>query len=205
MQKACFDIFMISLLVLFMGSCGLDRQAKELRALEKCKYELVSADSVFLAGTDVGKLIESRRVDVGRLPGVAMGFLSGNMPLSAVLNVRVTNPTKTLAGIRQFAYIIEIEGQQVIDGTSDVPVRIPAGETVTVPVKLQGNVHALLSNQEILQRVMGYMQGLQAGAAADPVNLAIKIKPTVALGNTQIDYPGYITINRQLDPATLIR
>jgi len=170
--------------------------------LEKCTYELVSADSVFLAGTDVAALIASRRLDVGRMPGVAMGFLSGNVPLSAVLNVQVTNPTNTLAGIRQFAYIIEVEGHQVIDGTSDLPVRVPAGETVTVPMKLQGNMYSLLSNQDILQRVIGYMQ---AGAAADPVNMAIKIKPTVALGNTEIDYPGYITINRQFDPSALIR
>jgi len=196
---------MALLILIFMAGCGLNRQAKELRALEKCTYELVSADSVFLAGTDVGQLIESRRVDVNRLPGVALGFLSGNVPLSAVLNVQVTNPTGNLAGIGQFSYIIEVEGHPIVDGASDLPVRVPAGETVVVPVKLQGNVYALLSNQEILQRVIGYMQTLQSGAPADPVDVAIKIKPTVALGNTAIDYPGFITINRRVDPATLLR
>lgn len=185
--------------------CGIDRQTKELRALEKCEYELVSADSVLLAGTDVGQLIKSGRVDLARLPGVAMGFLSGNVPLSAVLNVRVTNPTNTLAGIRQFAYIIEVEGQELIDGTSDLPVRVPAGETVTVPVRLQGNMYQMLSNQSILQRVMAYVQATQAGTANEPVNMTIKIKPTVALGNSEINYPGYISIHREFDPSTLIR
>lgn len=204
MQKKYFGLGVL-LVLFFMTSCGIDRQAKELRALEKCKYELVSADSVFLAGTDVRQLIESRRVDVSRLPGVALGFLSGNVPLSAILNVQVTNPTNTLAGIGQFSYIIEVEGHQIIDGTSDLPVRVPAGETVVVPVKLQGNMYALLSNQEVLQRVVGYMQTLQSGASAGPVNMAIKIKPTLALGNTAIDYPGFITINRRVDPAALLQ
>ncbi len=204
MQKKYFGLGVL-LVLFFMTSCGIDRQAKELRALEKCKYELVSADSVFLAGTDVRQLIESRRVDVSRLPGVALGFLSGNVPLSAILNVQVTNPTNTLAGIGQFSYIIEVEGHQIIDGTSDLPVRVPAGETVVVPVKLQGNMYALLSNQEVLQRVVGYMQTLQSGASAGPVNMAIKIKPTLALGNTAIDYPGFITINRRVDPAALFQ
>lgn len=190
--------------ILCMG-CGIDRQTKELRALEKCEYELVSADSVLLAGTDVGQLIKSGRVDLARLPGVAMGFLSGNVPLSAVLNVRVTNPTNTLAGIRQFAYIIEVEGQELIDGTSDLPVRVPAGETVTVPVRLQGNMYQMLSNQSILQRVMAYVQATQAGTTNEPVNMTIKIKPTVALGNSEINYPGYISIHREFDPSTLIR
>lgn len=204
MQKKYFGLGVL-LVLFFMTSCGIDRQAKELRALEKCKYELVSADSVFLAGTDVRQLIESRRVDVSRLPGVALGFLSGNVPLSAILNVQVTNPTNTLAGIGQFSYIIEVEGHQIIDGTSDLPVRVPAGETVVVPVKLQGNMYALLSNQEVLQRVVGYMQTLQSGVSAGPVNMAIKIKPTLALGNTAIDYPGFITINRRVDPAALLQ
>lgn len=196
---------LVCLLAFLSMGCGVDRQAKELRALEKCQYEIVSADSLYLAGTDVSQLIASQRIDMSRLPGVAMGFLSGNVPLSAVLNVKVTNPTNTLAGIRQFAYIIEVEGHEVIDGTSDLPVRVPAGETVIVPVKLQGNVYKLLSNQDILKRVIAFVQTRNTGTDDGLVNLTIKIKPTVALGNTEINYPGYININRQLDPSTLLR
>src|SRR5690606_14813060 len=48
-------------------SCTLDKQAKALRALEKCQYEFVSADSVFLAGADVNKLVANGRVDVSQL------------------------------------------------------------------------------------------------------------------------------------------
>src|SRR3546814_1138259 len=87
-------------MVLFVG-CGVDRQAKALRALEKCQYAFVSADSVYLAGTDVNKLVANGRVDISRLPGVALGFLSRDIPLSGILNLRITNPTNHLAGIQR--------------------------------------------------------------------------------------------------------
>src|SRR3546814_16403980 len=72
---------LVGAMVLFVG-CGVDRQAKALRALEKCQYAFVSADSVSLAGTDENKLVANGRGDIRRLPGVALGLLSRDLPLS---------------------------------------------------------------------------------------------------------------------------
>ncbi len=184
--------------------CGLDRQARELRALEKCRYEFVSADSVFLAGTDVNKLIADGRIDIGRLPGVAIGFLNRDIPLSGLLNIRITNPTSSLAGIRQFAYKIEVEGNEVIDGISDLPIEVPPGETIVVPVKLRANVYKFLSDRQTLNNLLDFMQSARNGAD-EQIKLTFRIKPTIALGNTQINYPGYININKQVDASFLVK
>src|SRR5690606_11686877 len=114
-------IILFTAIAVILAACGIDRQAKELRALEKCRYEFVSADSLFLAGTDINKLIAGGQIDVGRLPGVALGFLNRDVPLSGLLIIQVTTPTNILVGIRQFAYLIEIEGTEVVNGTSDPP------------------------------------------------------------------------------------
>lgn len=197
-------ILIISVLSLAI-SCTLDKQAKALRALEKCRYEFVSADSVFLAGTDVNKLIANGRVDVSQLPGVALGFLSRDIPLSGVLNVRITNPTNSLAGIRQFAYKIEVEGREVLDGVSDLPIEVPAGETVVVPVKLRTNVYKFLSDRETLNKLLAFIQSARNGSTDERVNLRFKIKPTMALGNKAINYPGYIDIDKEVDAEFLIK
>lgn len=192
------------LLVLFTG-CGIDRQAKALRALEKCQYTFVSADSVYLAGTDVNTLITDGRVDIGRLPGVAFGFLNREIPLSGILNLRITNPTSNLAGIQQFTYKIAVEEREVLEGTSDLPIEIPAGETITVPVKLQTNMYKFLSDQETLKKLLSFVQRTHEGAADEKVNLTFSIKPTIALGNKQLNYPGYINIDKQIDARMLLK
>jgi len=198
--------FILAIVILSLAiSCTLDKQAKALKALEKCRYEFVSADSVFLAGTDVNKLIANGRVDVSQLPGVALGFLSRDIPLSGVLNVRITNPTNSLAGIQQFAYKIEVEGREVLDGVSDLPIEVPAGETVVVPVKLRTNVYKFLSDRETLNKLLTFIQSARNGSTEERVNLRFKIKPTIALGNKAINYPGYIDIDKQVDAEFLIK
>jgi len=196
--------FAAAVALLFAG-CGVDRQAKALRALEKCQYAFVSADSVYLAGTDVNKLLADGRVDISRLPGVALGFLSRDIPLSGILNLRITNPTDHLAGIQQFAYKIAVEGREVLEGTSDLPIEVPAGETVTVPVKLQSNVYKFLSDQQTLQKLLAFIQSARDGATDEKVSLTFSIKPTLALGNKQINYPGYIDIDKQIDAGILMK
>jgi len=196
--------FMAAVAISFAG-CGVDQQAKALRALEKCQYTFVSVDSVYLAGTDVNKMVANGRVDISRLPGVALGFLNRDIPLSGILNLRITNPTNQLAGIQQFAYKIAVEGREVLEGTSDLPIEVPAGETVTVPVKLQTNVYKFLSDQQTLQKLLAFVQSARDGATDEKVNLTLSIKPTLALGNKQLNYPGYIDIDKQVDADMLLR
>ncbi|WP_257666966.1 hypothetical protein [Parapedobacter tibetensis] len=198
-------ITLFTLMAVTLAACSLDKQAKELRALEKCRYEFVNADSVFLAGTDVNKLIASGRVDLSRLPGVAIGFLNRDIPLSGLLNVRITNPTGNLAGIRQFVYKIEVEGNEVLDGISDLPIEVPPGETVTVPVKLRANVYKFLSDRQTLNKLLDFMQSARNGTTEEKINLTFKIKPTIALGNKQIEYPGYISIDKEVKADFLVK
>lgn len=204
-RTACRIIFLAIGVAFSATSCSLDRQAKALRALEKCRYEFISADSVFLAGTDINKLVANGRVDVSRLPGVAMGFLSRDVPLSGILNVRITNPTSNLAGIQQFAYKVEVEDREVLDGLSDLSIEVPAGETIVVPVKLRTNVYKFLSDRETLDKLIAFIQSARNGTADEKINLTFKIKPTLALGNKEINYPGYIRIDKEVTADFLIR
>lgn len=208
----CCSIFdMLRRVILFIvataaiTACGIDKQAKELRALEKCKYEFLSADSIFLAGADVNKLIEGGRIDVSRLPGVAMGFLNRDIPLSGLLTIRITNPTNSLAGIRQFAYKIAVEGNEIVDGISEAPIEIPPGETIIVPVKLQANVYKFLSDRQTLDKLLAFIQNVQQGNMDEKINLTFKIKPTLALGNKEINYPGYINIDKEVNAGLLVK
>src|SRR5690606_3818943 len=156
-------------------------------------------------GTCVIKMVANGRVDSSRLPGVALGFLNRAIHLSGILNLHITNPTNQLAGIQQFAYKIAVEGRDVLEATSDLPLEVPASQTVTVPVKLQTNVYKFLSDQQTLQKLLAFVQSARDGATDEKVNLTLSIKPTLALGNKQLNYPGYIDIDKQVDADMLLR
>lgn len=198
-------IIVFTLLAALFSSCGLDKQAKALKAFEKCRYEFISADSVLLAGTDVTRMVADGRLDMGQLPGIAMGFLSRDIPLSGLLKLRITNPTNNLAGIQQFMYKIALEGNEIFEGTSDLPIEVPPGSTVVVPVKLRTNVYKFLSDRTTLNKLIAFVQSTQQGTTDEKIKLTFRIKPTIALGNKQVNYPGYITIDKQIDAAFLTK
>ncbi|MFC3198710.1 hypothetical protein ACFOET_13900 [Parapedobacter deserti] len=151
------------------------------------------------------KLVADGKVDISRMPGVALGFFNRDIPLSGVLNVRITNPTTNLAGIRQFAYKIAVEGNELVEGTSDYPIEVPPGETIVVPLKLQTNIYEFLSDRQTLNKLLTFLQRTREGITDEQVNLTFSIKPTLALGNKAINYPGYIRVDKKIDAAQLLK
>lgn len=208
-----YQYILISFIVLLgfnFSSCGLNKESRTMRALKDCKYELVGVDSLILSGMDIAQLLDSKnqQINLSGIPAIAMGYLSQNLPLSAKLQLEITNPTNRLAGIRQFEYIILLDGMQLLEGTSNLPISVPSGSTVVVPVHLQANVYPLLSNGDNLQRVLNFINGSRAGASnntTDILNLTLRLKPTITLANQAVQYPGYINVERSIDRATLLR
>ncbi len=190
------------LAVMSWVSCDVDRQARELRALEKCRYELISADNIVLAGTDISALVNERNIDIAQIPGIALSFLTQEIPLRADLQIRITNPTSRLAGINAFEYQIQVEGKDLLAGVSDSPIRVPANSTVTIPVHINANIFNVLNDKQTIQKVLEFIEGRKP-AARDHILLTFKIKPTIALGNTAINYPGFISIDKKVSRSML--
>ncbi len=185
-------------LLLVLVSCGVNKQAKQLKAFENCQYELHAAESVFVGGTDVSKLITSHGKDLSSLPGIAMGFLSRDVPLTGLLRVKISNPGKDLAGINQFQYKILVKDKEVAEGVTDQRIEVPPGGTVTVPVRIQANIYKLLRDGSTVNEIMEFVQGVKGNGPEKKTKLTLKIKPTLALGNQTINYPGFISVEREI-------
>ena len=211
--RKIYPVWLGMLIVTGIGitSCGLNRQANSMKALRQCKFELVGVDSLSLAGTDILSLLDGdRSPDLSRLPGVALSFLSGELPLTSLLQLQVYNPTRYTAGIRQFQYEILMDGENIIEGTSDLPFSVDPGATDTVLLHINANVYRLINDRKTRDKILALMDRRgdqdQTGADApqDPrIQMTLRIKPTIGLGNKSIDYPGYITVDKIIDRATL--
>lgn len=193
---ACF-------IVLGLGSCGINKQAQQIKALEKCDYRLTDATNITIAGADVKKIIQSGATSSVNFPGLALGLLRKDIPLRAKLNLEITNPSSTLASINSFDYIVLINKQEVFNGTVDQSVSIGAGQTSQVPVQVNANIYQFLTDNKMLDDIGAFISGATNGSEKKGL-VTLKIRPSIKVGGGLVKYPGYITIDKEVSSKILL-
>jgi hypothetical protein len=198
--KKIIGLLFLSLVVL---SCGINKQAQQLQTLEDCKYEIRSADSIYVAGRDVSRMINSKKINLSNMPEFAWAYLRKDVPLKARINLKIMNPTKEEAAINRFEYLVSIKGQQLANGLVNQKISIAPGDSITVPVTVNANIYQILSNGNTMQEIMDFMKGGNDSATEKKGIVTVKIKPTIAIGNNLVNYPGYITIDKEVSSKIL--
>jgi len=196
-------IFFGLLLVVGLGSCSVNKQAQQIKALEKCDYKLINASNITVAGIDVQKLIKGSNIDLSSLPSLALGYLRKDIPLRANLNLEISNPSTTLAAINNFDYIILINKQEIANGTVDQRVSIDAGQTTRVPVQLNANIYKFLADGNVLSDITDFVKAANGGTEKKGM-VTLKIRPSIMVGGGLVKYPGYITIDKEVSSKILL-
>ncbi|WP_219226783.1 lipoprotein [Pedobacter antarcticus] len=196
-------ILIIALALFTLAGCGLNQQTKQIKALEKCRYKVVSADQISVAGTDIKKLLNNNEINLGSLPAVAFSLLRKDVPLRARLNLEITNPSGVLAAINQFEYKVLINKQELATGFVDQEVNIPAGGTIVVPVDMTANIYQFVSNRKVMSEISEFLKG---GSGPDEKKglITLKVRPSIKVGNSLIKYPGFISIDKEVSSKILL-
>ena len=196
-------IFFGLLLIVGLGSCSVNKQAQQIKALEKCDYRLLDATNISVAGTDIQKLIKGNNIDLTGLPSLALGYLRKDIPLRANLNLEISNPSNTLAAINNFDYIILINKQEIANGTVDQRVSIEAGQTTRVPVQLNTNIYKFLVDGTVMSDITEFLKANSSGTEKKGM-VTFKIRPSIMVGGGLVKYPGYITIDKEVSSKILL-
>jgi len=191
---------LICIFGIIASSCGI---SKKIDILEKCNYSIKSADSVYLAGKDISKLVKNKTFDLSSAPGLALAMFRKNIPLSANVKLSINNPTSKTASINQFDYIILIKGQELASGSVDRKISVESGATTIVPVQINSNIYSFLSNGKTMEELVTFLGGAESGAGEKKGLVTIKIRPGFIVGNKLIKYPGYISIDKELSSKIL--
>ncbi|MGB4775635.1 MAG: LEA type 2 family protein [Daejeonella sp.] len=202
-NKLMKTFFLLCFTAMLLFSCGINNQARQIKALEKCIYEIKSADSIYVAGQDVSTMIKDKTISMDKMPGLAFAYLSKNIPFKARLNLHIENPSGNLAGINQFEYKILLKNEELANGFINQVVSIEPGGTTTIPVNIQANIYRFLSNGKTMQEILDFVKGGNDTGTEKKGILTLKIKPTIALGNKRVNYPGYITIDKEVSSKIL--
>lgn len=188
-------ILLISFIAVIAAGCGVSRK---ISLLEQCRYDIKSADSVFVAGRNITRQIKTGSFDLGSLPELAIGLLRKDIPLRARLNLGIENPGSKPIEINQFDYIISFKGQELVNGTTDRRIDINPDETTVVPIMIRANIYSILSDRNTREEIFSYLRGAES---AKKSLISFKIRPSIRVGNKLIKYPGYITIDKELSSS----
>jgi hypothetical protein len=201
-KLSLFAAFVLAIVV--FNRCAVTKQISEAKTLGDCKYYIASADKITLAGIDIQQFKNMQDFDLSKSPRLALALLSQNVPLNVRLNLDVTNPTKQLAGINQFEYKVLLAENEIFTGFWDQRIDVqPNGGTTRVPMQLTTNAYQLITDAKTRDSFVAMIENLSGKAKTQPTKLVIKLKPTLGIGNSQVNYPGYITIEKEITAKML--
>lgn len=196
-------IILFCLTAIVLQSCGINRQAQQIKALEKCTYRITSADNISLAGANVKNLLDGQNINLSSLPGLALGLLRRDIPLRAKLNLEIKNPTSDAAAINEFEYKILINKVELVNGFVNQNVNIDAGQSTIVPIDMVANLYPFISDSKVMDQITDFLKSSKGGPEKKGI-LTLKIKPSFKVAGSLIKYPGFITIDKEISSKILL-
>lgn len=196
-------ILLVCLMAIVVAGCGINKQARQIKALERCKYRITSADEITLAGADVKKMISNQDINLSSLPGLALGLLRKDVPLRARLNLEMKNPSGEDASINQFEYKILINRQELATGFVNQEVNVAAGQASVVPVDMEVNIYPFISDSKVMREITDFIQSGKNGPEKKGI-LTLKIRPSIKVAGGLVKYPGFITIDKEVSSKILL-
>ena len=189
------NISSILLFVFFLPSCSVLQQTSEIATFTKCEFRIESARNMKLAGINIQdkhSISDFSIMEAAKIAGIIAG---GTLPLTFDLNVGIKNPNQKLAAMNQLDWILIIDDIEMTRGLLDQRIEIPASTAITFPVAMSLDLMKSL-NGKSGDALINFALNL-SGTGTRPTRIKLKARPTILVGTTPIEYPGYITIKQE--------
>lgn len=193
MRKIINTGFLI--VILIASSCSVLKQTSEIASFTKCEFRIESARNIKLAGVNIQdkhSISDLSIMEGAKIAGVIAG---GTLPLTFDLNVSIKNPNQKLAAMNKLDWILIIDDIEMTRGILNQRIEIPASTMITFPVAMSLDLMKSL-NGKSGNALINFALNL-SGTGTRPSRIKLKAKPTIMIGTTPIEYPGYITIKQE--------
>ena len=187
-------LIILSVLLLSFFSCDT---LSNLVAFKNCNYELVNLNNTAIAGVSLKGLQDVNNLNTASLLKVTTAILSGNLPLTATVNVKATNPNTKTAQIAGLEWAIDLNSTNILTGDVNQKVTVPAngGQTV-IPFNFQIDVMKLFKKSDSNDNILSFVNNvLRTGEGSSTVY--IRIKPTISVAGQNIQ-TGFITLKKKI-------
>ncbi len=166
----------------------------QMASMLTCQYSLQNVVQPRLAGISLSSVSDVTKMDALSIAKVTTSLLTGSLPLSATVNVGVTNPNQTQAALAGLDWMLMFNGASMLTGSTTQQIAVaPGGGKATVPLTVQVDL-AQLFKKENRDQMLSFADGLlHLGEQNSKVTL--KINPAVSFGG-QVYKTGFIPISK---------
>jgi hypothetical protein len=192
-MRRCAFVVAIGMLA---AGCGILSQVQEMRNFAKCKFRMYGVEQVRLAGVRIEGKSSIKQLNV--LDGIRLAgaLKSGRLPLQFTLNIEVKNPNAETAGMNRMAWILLIDGREMIRGDLDRHIEIaPNGGVAPLPLEIELDLRQALSGES--KDSMLNLAFNVAGEGTRPTHVTLRVKPSILIAGQSVDFPDYITISTE--------
>lgn len=182
------QLYLFALLILSTSCVSLF----QMKRLGKCEFEYKEMVNVDLAGVKMDNIKNIAGIGFVDAAKLAKGYMSGNLPMTAVALIDVQNPNNKKAAINRLEWRLNIDGNQVTQGVITDRFVVEGHSTATMPIELSMNLGESLKGENKTSLLNFVMNLTNAGVA--PSRLEIFVKPSMKIGEKQIPYPGFIKV-----------
>lgn len=186
----------IVIVLVFCLSCLSCDVLSNVASFVNCKYAIDGFSNPSIAGINVANVSNINSLNATSLLKLTTGIMSGSLPLSATLNIKAENPNTTVAKIAGLDWGIDMESTNILSGTLNQEVMVPAngGQTV-IPLTIQTDILKLFQNDS-KDHIIGFVNSL-LNIGESSSNVSLRIRPSVMVGGQKIS-TGFITLNKSI-------
>ena len=192
--------FKKTLIILFvtmgLASCDVLTQVAQMANFANCTFDFNSVNQIQMLGINLSKGMSRESLNITQGLALVNAITNRSLPVTFNVNLDVSNPNSIAASMAKMDYILTLNGKQVISTTRNNSVNVPAKSNSVVTIPITTDLFQLFSG-ESADAIVNLAFKL-AGASSNPVNVGLKVKPYINIGNQQLAYPDYITLNKVL-------
>lgn len=186
-------------LILFVALCSMATSCDTVNnavGLISCEYDLGGVTNPTVAGVPLSNVNSIDQLNALNMVKLAAAITQGSLPLSATVNIKATNPGRTLAQIEKLEWAIDLESKEILQGVVNQRISIPAnGGTTTIPFVLQLDLLKLIkdgSQNDLLNLALNL-----ANAGDTDSKIGIRVRPTVMIGDRPVSL-GFINVTKAI-------
>ncbi len=189
-MKRIFILFSVALL---LSSCTILDQASQMERLSKCHFDLINTSNLTIAGVSMEGKNRWEDFSFQDALNLTMALNRDEIPASIRVHLEARNPNSTIAGMNRLNWKLFIDSELMTSGVFEESVRIPPnGGTAEIPMDLNFDLRQLFSG-ESKNTLMNLISNL-TGGRGESSEIAMKLSPSIKVGERMIQYPGDITV-----------
>lgn len=189
-----------TLIILFvtagLASCDVLTQVAQMANFANCTFDFNSVNHIEMLGINLSKGMSRENLNISQGLALVNAISNRSLPVTFNVNIDVSNPNSIAASMAKMDYILTLNGKQVVSTTMNNSVNVPAKSNSVVTIPVTTDLFQLFSG-ESADAIVNLAFKL-AGASSNPVNVGLQVKPYITVGNQQLAYPNYITLNKTL-------